>query len=300
VPVSRGFSSQLLTPDLRRVYFEEGKERPLEYEQIANVEDMEWNPIKDLQTAGLETAPTKAEGAEFTRDQPLVGGTKTYTAVASGKALEFTYEAWKDELYGVFQETTRSLARSMRDRQETDFWSLINNGFSTSFTGFTASESLFSTSHARLDGGTAQANRPSPDIGLSVTGLQAMSIRFENMVNERGMPQALTPVLVVCSPANKFVAREILSSVGKPFTADNEINALIEEDLSWMIVHGRLTTTTTWFAAATKGVHDLNFFWRDRPQFDSFDDPRNKNAIFTAYQRYAFGFGSYRGVDGSF
>ncbi len=93
--------------------------------------------------------------------------------------------------------------------------------------------------------------------------------------------------------------REVLGSSGKPYTADNEMNALIEEDLSWMVSH-YLTNQTSIFLVAAKSVHDLNFLWRDEPIFDSFDDPWTKNAIFTMYQRFAFGFGSWRGVDGSF
>jgi len=68
--------------------------------------------------------------------------------------------------------------------------------------------------------------------------------------------------------------------------------------MTWMVSHF-LTTTTANFTLAAKGVHDLNFLFRDRPIFDSFDDPWTKNAIFTVYQRHTRGFGAWRGVDGS-
>ena len=45
--IARAGFTALLKPDLRRVYVETGKERPLEYPLIFNVSDMEWNPIKD-------------------------------------------------------------------------------------------------------------------------------------------------------------------------------------------------------------------------------------------------------------
>lgn len=294
------FSSQLNTPDLRRVFVEVGKERPLEYPEWMNVDTMEWQGVKDFQVSGMGTAPVKPEGTQFVLDQPITGGTKTYTAEPSGKAFEVTWEGWRDELYGVFREMAAEAARSLRHRQEVQAASVLNNAFSTSFTGFTASEALVSTTHTRLDGGSSAttANRPSPDIGLSVTGLQAAITRYESMVDERGLPRLMTPTMLLVGPANKFVAREILMSGGKPYSADNEINALIEEDLSWMISH-YFTLSTQWFLLAAKGVHDLNFLWRDMPIFDSFDDPRSKNCIYTAYQRFAQGFGSYRGVDGS-
>ena len=293
----RGAIAALLTPNLRKVYVETGKERPAEAPLFFNMSDMDWNPITDQQVSGLGTMPAKSEGTQFTYDEMIMGGTKTYTAEPYGLAFEATWEAWRDELYGVLEEMTRELARAGRNRMEVDAWSLLNNGFSTSFNGFTSGEALFSTSHAGLDGAT-RANRPSPDIGLSITGIQSAIVRFENMTDERGLPRLMAPVNVILGPTNKFVAREVLGSAGKPYTTDNELNAIIEEDLSWMVCH-YLTSTTMWVMAAAKGVHDLNFLWRDHPIFDSFDDPHTKNAVFTSYQRHTKGFGTWRGVDGT-
>lgn len=290
--------SAFIAPDIHEVYVETGKERPSEYALFMNVGDLDYNPVTDRQVAGLGTLADKPEGAMFTLDEPITGGTKTYTATAGGLAFEVTWEMWRDDLYGLMMEFARELARSGRYREETSAFSVLNNAFSTSFTGFTSGESLCSTSHARLDGGTAQANRPSVDIGFSFAGLQAGIINFHNMVNERGMPRVMAPSNVVISPDNLFAAREILGSSGKPYTADNEINSLMAEDLSWTVVH-YLTTASYWFLLAPKGVHNLNFFWRDRPIFDSFDDPWTKNAVFTVYQRHTQGYGSYRGVYGS-
>lgn len=297
MPVSRGSISSLLAPDLRNVYFETGKERPKEYPLIANIDSMEWNPISDYQVSGLGTMPEKPEGTQFTFDEIITGGTKTYTATPYGMAVEITWEAWRDELYGVMQEMVRCMARAGRNREEVSFWSILNNAFSTSFVGFTSGESLCSTAHTGLDGGS-RANRPSVDIGFSITGIQNAITRFEDMEDERGLPRLMAPTMAVISSANKFVAREIFGSTNKPYTASNEINALIEEDLSFMVCH-YLTTSTYWYLVASKGQHDLNFFWRDQPIFDMFDDPFTKNAIATSYQRHTQGYGSWRGVDGS-
>lgn len=297
MPTTRGAFSALLAPDLRRVYMETGKERPLEYPTLFNVDDMEWNPVTDRQISGLGTMPAKNEGAQFTLDEPLLGGTKSYEATPYGLAVEITFEMWRDDLYGVMRELSAELARASRNRQEVDAWSILNNAFSTSFVGFTGAESLCSTAHVGLDGVT-RANRPSPEIGFSVTGIQSAIRRFETMTDERGMPRLMAPTMAIITPTNKFAAREVLGSSGAPYTPDNELNALIEEDLSWMVAHF-VTTATNWWLIAAKGVHDLNFLWRDHPIFDNFDDPWTKNAIFTSYQRHTKGFGSWRGVDGS-
>jgi len=295
--ITRGSIYELIAPDHRKDYVETRKERPKEYPLVANVDYMEWNPVSDFQVSGLGSMPEKPEGTQFTFDEIITGGTKSYTATPYGLAVEITWEAWRDELYGVMQEMVRCLARAGRNREEVSFWSILNNAFSTSYVGFTAAESLCSTSHTGLDG-TTRANRPSPDIGFSITGIQNSITRFEDQTDERNLPRLMAPVMAVITASNKFVAREIFGSSGKPYTADNEINALVDDDLSFMVAH-YITTSTYWYLLAGKGIHDLNFFWRDSPIFDMFDDPTTKNAVATAYQRHTQGYGAWRGVDGS-
>jgi len=295
---TRGGFTPFLTPNLRQVFIDTGKERPPEFSLVGNVATMDWNPETDQQVSGLGTMPPKPEGSQFTLDRMILGGSKVYTGAPFGSAIEFTWEMWRDELYSVAQAMVGEMGRSSSNRVEVSFWSVFNNAFSDSFVGFTAGESLVRTSHTGLDG-VVRANRPSPDIGFSITGIQNAITRFEGLTDERNLPRLMAPVMAIIAPSNKFAAREILGSAGKPYTADNELNALIEEDLSWLVCH-YLTTATNWFLVAAKGVHDLWFRWRDQPMFDGFDDPWTKNAIYTSYQRHTDGqFGSWRGVDGS-
>lgn len=263
---------------------------------ILNVEEMEWNPVTDQQVSGLATMPPKPEGSQFSLDEPLMGGDVSYFADPYGLAFEATWEAWRDDLYGILREMAAELQRASRNRQEVDALSVLNNAFDTAFAGFTNGEALCGA-HVGLDGVTRR-NRPTVDVEFSVTYLQGAILRFEGQTDERGMPRLMTPTMAVLTPTFKFAAREILGSSGKPFTTDNELNALIQEDLHWMISH-YITTATRAFLLAAKGVHDLQFLWRDHPIFDSFDDPWSKNAVFTSYQRHTRGHGTWRGVDGT-
>lgn len=299
--LARAAFAALIAPDLHRVFEEVGEEYPLEYPSWCNVTDMEWNPIKDQQISGLGTLVPKPEGIQFTLDEPVLGANKSIEATPFGLAIEIPWELWRDELYGVMRDEVAELSRSARHRQEVDAADLLNSGFvTTNRVGFDGL-ALFNTAHPILKPTTGiltQANRPSPDIALSVTGIQSALLRFETQVNEAGLPMRLKPSQIIIHPNNKYVAREILGSSGKPYTADNEINALVQEDMSWMVSH-YLTSQTAWFMLATKGSHDLTFYWRDRTIFDSFDDPRTKTAVFTVYQRHVADFSSYRGTDGS-
>jgi hypothetical protein len=295
-PSTRAGFSELMQPDLYRVFIDTGEEAPVEFSSIVNVIDMPYNPVTDQQISGLGTTPNKAEGEAFDFDEPIVGGTREYLAVAFGLAIEFTWEAWRDELYGVFQEMVRELRRSSDNRLEVDAHAPFNNAASAGATGFDGL-SLINTAHTVLGGGTI-ANRPAVDIQFSFTAVQTAMQAFHNLTDERGLPRLMAPSMAMITPEFYHDAREILGSTGKPLVANNEINALIADDLGWMVSH-YLTSTTLWFILARQGVHDVNFFMRDEPMFDMFDDPRTKNAVATLYQRHVSGFGTWRGVFGS-
>lgn len=289
----------LLLPDLSNIHIEAGKERPLEYTQILNVEDLAWQGEKSLQLATLGTMPAKPQGTPFASSEPILGSTKTYEASPFGMAFEVSWEMYRDDLYGAIVEIIQSMARSGRYREEVAAHEVLNQAFNTSFVGFKAGEALVQRSHTLLDGSTAH-NTPAVSEAFSITYLQGMIQRFHAMTTHRdGMPRLMTPVTAVIAPQYLFTAREILSSSLKPFTANNEINSLIEEDMNYMVSH-YLTNPNHHFVVAQRGEHDLNFKWRDRPMFDMYDDLRLKAAVATHYQRHTNGtFGDWEGIDGS-
>lgn len=296
VPVSRPGFSELMAPDLFRVFIDTGEEAPIEFSSLVNVIDMPYTPVTDQQISGLGTVPSKAEGELFDLDEPIIGGSKVYTAEPFGLAIEFTWEAWRDELYGVFEEMVAELRRASDNRLEVDAHAPFNNATTAGNTGFDG-VTLLNTAHPLLGGGTSD-NRATAAVSFSFTGIQAAMQHFHNMTDERGLPRLQAPSLALVSPEFYHDAREILGSTGKPLVANNEINALIADDLGWMVSH-YLTSTTLWFVLARQGVHDVNFFIRDEPIFDMFDDPRTKNAVATVYQRHTSGFGTWRGVYGN-
>lgn len=293
-----GSLSTLLGVDFKNTFVETGKELPTEYTEIVNVMDMTHQNEKDIQISGLGTMPTKNEGGQFTTDDPVLGGTKTYTARTLGLAFETTFELWITDQSGVLQKMVQGLARAARNREEVDGHAVLNNAHNTSFNGFTASEALISTSHALLGGGTL-ANAPTTSQTFGMTYLQGMIQRFHSLTDHRGLPKLMRPDLVVVDPSNLWLAREILGSQSKPFTANNEINSMTPEGLRFMVDH-YITTSTHHFTLAQKSEHDLSMRYIVRPMFDSFDDPRTKSMVSTVYGFWTTSqFGSWYGIDGS-
>ena len=294
--VTRAQFQILLEPKLRNIWNESWPIRPIEYTQILNVSSSKKAQETDYKMTGLGSMQDKTEGGLVTYGDPVAGSTKVYTHTGNGLGYRVTAEMQRHELYSQIAKLERSLMESSVDRQETDGANVLNNGFSTSFAGFVASESLFSTSHARLDGGTAQANRPSTDVSLGVTALQNAIIQFHLLKNDRGRPYMSVPKKLIIHPNDIMTARELLGSEFKPGTANNEINALREDGLSFMVSH-YVTDTNAWYLLGDN--HDLNFIWDLRPELETEEDFDTKDIKRTLVQWYSTGFGEWRGTYGS-
>ena len=286
----------LLEPKLRNIWNQSWPPRPLEYLRFTNITSSRKAQETDFKMTGLGAMQAKPEGTDVTYGDPIPGGTKVYTHTANSLGYRVTAEMQRHELYGQISKLETSLMVSAVDRQENDAANILNNGFSTATAGFVSGESLFSTSHARLDGGTAQSNRPATDINIGVTSLQNAVIAFHTVLTDRGRPFLSIPKLLIVHPNDLMTARELLGSDYKPGTANNEINALREDNLQYMVSH-YVTDTNAWYILGDN--HDLNLIWDLRPQLDMDEDFDSKDIKRTLVQAYSTGFGEWRGTYGS-
>ena len=290
--------SDLLAPGLRKVFFQEFELVPLEYPRVFNVLDSQRAYEEDIKVSGLGTMPEKPEGESITYDEPKIGDKVRYTMIPFALGFRVTHEMYVDDLYGPARRMSQALARAARYRQEVQAWGVLNDAFAGStYTGFDGLP-LCHTAHTLLRGGT-YANRPSTDMDLSVTAMQSALNNMEMTPDDSNMViGGLVPSLVLIHPSNKWVAKEVLQSEYKPYTANNEINPLRDEGLQYMICH-YLTDPDAFFVLARQGVHDLNYFWRERLRLENSDDFDTGDAKFKAYQRLVTGFGEWRGVWGT-
>ena len=285
-PIRTGQFAALLAPDRYKVYVETGTKRPMEFPFVVNVQDLPYQGFINQNISGLGTVPLKPEGTPFSYDAPILGNTKTHNAVEYGLGFEITYEMWGRELYGIMDMMTKELRRSVDFRLEVGAHNWLNNGFvTTNYTTFDAA-ALFSTAHVTLDGRTV-SNRPATEIEVGLTALQNMVIHFHGMTNERNIPEMRGPRQIVIPPAYLWTMREIMGSTHRPFSANNEINSILQEELTFMVSHyANTVNANAWYALASKDDHDGNFYIETRPIFDYFDDPRTMNAVFTVYTSF--------------
>lgn len=299
--LTRAQALVLLEPKLSNIWHEAYPARPVEYTSFLNIRETKKATVTDFKLSDFGPLRLKGEGESIIYDDPLFGDTIAYTPVRFALGYKITDEMVKHELYGQVEKFERALIASAIDLQETKAALIFNNGFGTTdedgfeATGFDGLQ-LFSTAHTRLDGGAVIRNRPATDVDLSVTGLQNAIVDFENLVNDRGRPQKVLPKVLIINPEDMFTAREILQSEYKPGTANNEINALRAEGLSFMVSH-YLTDADAWFIAGDQ--HDANFIWEERPRGGMEEDFDNEVIKRKVVEGFAVGHGEFRGYWGT-
>lgn len=292
----RGAFSNLLAPGIRKIVFETYKERPTEGNKLVNMNTSKRAYEEDFPIAGFGTLAAKTEGGPVTYQDALQGAIKRYVWATYGLGFRITQEMMEDDLYGIMgSKMAKALGRSVRNNFEIISHSPFNNAFSTSFSGFVSGESLCSTSHALLRGGTA-ANRPTTDADFDLFTLQAALEHFHALVDEASIPMVLIPKLVVHSIGDYWTVNQILKSTGLPGGNLNDINQVQREGLTAHLSH-YLTDADAWFVMADQ--HDVNYFDRRKPMFANTDDWDTGDAKFKVTRRNGAGWGDWRGVYGS-
>ena len=214
MPANTSAFSAFIAPDVHEMYVETGKERPPEYDLWMNVGTLDYNPVTDKQVAGLGTLVDKPEGTMFSLDDPIAwAGARPTPRLRAASPSNAPGRCGATISTDLMMEFARELARSGRYREEISGHSVPQQRLQQLLHRFTSGESLCQTPPcARLDGGTAQANRPSVDVGFSFAGIQAGIQNFHRMLNERGLPRVMAPSMAIIAPQNLFAAREILGS----------------------------------------------------------------------------------------
>lgn len=277
------------------VLFEEYDRYPDMHSKIFNVKPSSRKQEKLTQVTGLGIMPTNTEGNDITLDDPIQGYDKTFTAVDYAMGIEIHDNLLADDQQDVIGRMVRALARSAKETRDQIAFNLFNNGF-TAVTGGDG-KALFATNHPLVGGGT-QANKPTVAADLSVTSLQAAINAIERMTDDRGLLLSIKPKILLIPPELKWTAREILESDDKPYTANNEINALQEEGLRYMTCP-YLTDTNAWFLLPEKDIHWLMFYERQALKTAMERYEKKRMYGYFATQRFSLGHGDYRGLWGN-
>jgi len=239
----------------------------------------------------------EGDGVEF--DTAYEGFTARYTHETIALAFALTEEAVEDNLYDrLGARYTKALARSMAHTKQVKGSNVLNNAFSSSYTGGDGL-SLVNSSHTLAGGGTF-SNRPSTYVDLNETSLEDSLITISTFVDDRNLTLALQGLKLVVPPQLQFIAERLLETPGRVGTADNDINALKNMGMisQGYAVNHFLTDTDAWFVL-TDCPDGMKHFERTSLSTNMEGDFDTGNVRFKARERYSFGWSNPRGIYGS-
>jgi hypothetical protein len=297
--ISRAQLLKELLPGLNALFGLEYAKYGEEHKEVYETETSERSFEEETKLSGFSAAPVKNEGSAIAYDNGQEAWTARYNHETIAMGFSLTEEAIEDNLYdSLSARYTKALARSMAYTKQVKAAAVLNNGFSSSYTGGDG-VSLFSASHPLVSGGT-NSNVPTTPADLNETSLEAAVIQISLWTDERSLLIAAKPRKLVVPPALQFVATRLLETELRVGTNDNDINALKNNGAipEGYAINHFLTDTNAWFLT-TDVPNGMKHFERTPLQNSMDGDFDTGNVRYKSRERYSFGWSDPLGMYGS-
>ena len=296
--ISRSQLVKELEPGLNALFGLEYDRYENQHAEIFDTESSDRAFEEEVMLSGFGTASVKPEGTSVSFDDATESYTARYTHETIALAFAITEEAVEDNLYDkISSRYTKALARSMSNAKQVKAANVLNNGFSSSYTGGDGVE-LFSTAHPTTGGNVK--NELSTAADLNETSLEQALIDIAGITDDRGLKVALNGVKMIIPVNLQFVAERLMKSNLRPGTADNDANAHRSMGMipQGYVVNNYLTDTDAFFIK-TDAPNGMKHFQRAAISTKMEGDFETGNVKYKARERYSFGWSDWRGIFGS-
>lgn len=300
--ISENFG-KLLYPGLRKIFFETYDELPEQFSKIYNVN-----------TSNSATETDYGMGAfgdwtERTDELSVVdyakiseAGEVTYRHKAFTKGFMISRELYDDEKYGQMKKMAKALARAGRAKVEKDAVQPLLKGFQGGTGTIKGRDGLelFHKAHTLVDSDATCGNMLEKE--LNEASLKEAIQMMASQKDEAGNLVQMKATKLIVPPALEDTALRLLHSAQLPGTNHNDTNEYLKDKLQ-VVVMDYLGATAggndkCWFLQ-DGNRHELNFFWRVKPEFKNEEDFDTFVAKYRGYMRYSLGFSDWRGMVGS-
>jgi hypothetical protein len=298
--ISRAQLLKELLPGLNALFGLEYATYGEQHKEIYNTETSERSFEEETKLSGFSAAPVKNEGSAIAYDNAQEAFTARYNHETIALGFSLTEEAIEDNLYdSLSARYTKALARAMAYTKQTKAAAVLNNGFSAGTFAGGDGVALFSTSHPLVSGGV-NSNTQSTPADLNETSLEAAVIQIAAWTDERGLLIAAKPKKLVVPPSLQFVATRLLETQLRVGTADNDINAIVNNGSipEGYTVNNYLTDTNAYFIC-TDVPNGMKHFVRTPLSTGMDGDFDTGNVRYKSRERYSFGFSDPLGMFGS-
>lgn len=300
--VSENFG-KLLYPGLRKIFFETYDEIPEQFPKIFNVETSNSATETDHGMGAFgDWTERKDELSPVAYAKIQDGGEVVYKHKAFTKGFMISRELNDDEKYGQMKKMAKALARAGRAKVEKDAITVLTKGFKDdegAFKGRDGKE-LFHDQHPLVDSEKTCSNLMTG--ALNEANLKKAIQMMASQLDEAGNLIQMKATKLIVPPALEDTALRLLHSSQLPGTELNDTNEYLKNRLQVVVMDYLGATAggsdTAWFLQdGTR--HELNFFWRVKPEFKNEEDFDTFVAKYRGYMRYSYGFSDWRGMVGS-
>lgn len=298
MPMVTGGFGNLLTKDFEKIFFDEYMRQPEEYKKVAKMSNETTHYVREGDMTGLGAMQEMAEAQAIPYETYEQQNEKRVFFTNFGLGVQFSRNLYDDDLTGHMKTGIKELGKAAAYTRDLRFWDIVNSGELAAAAGGRDGLDglpLFSAVHPLVGMPVAPANTWSNIVNaaLTRTSLEAACDLFEGMVNDRGIPIVMKPKLLIVPYQQKWKAKELMQSALDPESANNAVNALQGEGLSYMVCH-YLTDPNACYLVGDD--HDLRFMWRKSAEFKGMDDFNTDNALFKGTMRFQTTFFHWRGV----
>lgn len=290
---------QLLEPGLRKIFFETYTEVPAQFEKVMNVDkstkakETDWGmgAFGDWTQRASELSPV-----DYKKLSP--GLERTYVHDAFTQGFMISREMYDDDQYRQMNKMPAAMARSGRAKVEKDAMKPLLGGFTTAIYD---AQPLFAAAHPLLDSAKVGNNLV---IGpLNGDNLKRAIQAMHETLDEAGNLAQFKPTRLIVPPA-------LLDTAIRVTQSDRVAGSDLNDTNKYLNGYGLEIVPLDYISAAAGGSdthwflqdgsrHELNFFWRVRPEFKWEEDFDTFVAKYRGYMRYSMGVSDWRGLVGS-
>lgn len=290
----------LLEPGLRKIFFETYDELPEQFAKVYNVADSTKAMEHDWGMGAFGDWDKRGSQFDVVSYKKLSPGLKRdYIHEAFTQGFMITREMYDDEQYRQMEKMPKAMARSGRAKVEKDAMVPLLTGFVTDIYD---GKKLFAADHPLLDNAAKVGKNLATGALTDVNLKKALQLMRETL-DEAGNLVQFKATRLIIPPALEDTAIRILKTVQVPGGNLNDTNTFLNSYGIEIVVLDYLGlasggSDTAWFLQDASR-HELNFFWRVRPEFkweETFDDFMSK---YRGYMRYSMGVSDWRGLMGS-
>lgn len=292
--------AKLLEPGLRKIFFSYLEEMPEEYTKIYNMKTSDRAVEREFGLGGFKDWTARADNLDTVAYQKLSAGLdRTYTHKAFTGGFIIERELYDDEQYGQIEKFASELARAGRAKVEKDAITPLVDAFNPAKLIYDG-VALCSAVHPLVEGGT---NSNLATGVLNQANLQAAMLVMRGTKGEAGDLVVMKPSKLIIPPALEYTARTLLNTTQVVGSNNNDINVIkgmldiVVMDYLGQASTGVAATDKYWFLQANN--HELNFYWRVKPEFKAMEEFDNFTAKYRGYMRYSYGVSDWRGIVGS-